>query len=498
MANAIYLRKSRAEESASTEEVLAKHKEALIDLAVRKGIIVTDFFEEVVSGESLTARPEMLRLLKGVQAGAYDSVICMDIDRLGRGGMADQGNILDAFRFSETLIITPDKTYDLSDESDEELTEFKAFMARREYKMIRKRMRRGLMQTIEKGGYVANAPYGYQKCRVDKMPTLELIEEEAKFIRYIFQRYNSGIGAHSIAEELNAMGSVPRRTDAWSRETVRNVLRNPTFAGKVAWNRVRHYRPGTHGNEKHHVKYMPEDEWILVDGLHPPIISFEEWETAQGVRKNRHIPSKKTGHTTNPFAGLIVCTGCGKKMQRMGVQKGVPYILCTTVGCQAGAKEEFVEEQLLAALQDLLKKLRLSSKGFSAGSELPVYLDLLTGTEKDLEKLEARIPRLYEFLEDGLYDRDTFRQRMESAEQERKDLLQKQAEVKDEIEKIKERDVAQTVDKLETVLSLYPTQNAEERNSLLKSIIDHIDYTKPKKTKPRDLSLTIHLRHFPT
>lgn len=496
MANAIYLRKSRAEEAASTEEVLAKHKEALIALAVRKGIIITDFFEEVVSGESLTARPEMLNLLKGVQAGAYDAVLCMDIDRLGRGGMADQGNILDAFRFSETLIITPDKTYDLSDESDEELTEFKAFMARREYKMIRKRMRRGLMQTIEKGGYIANAPYGYQKCRVDKLPSLEIIEEEAKFIRYIYQRYNSGIGAHSIAAELNAMGSVPRRSAEWSRNTVRLILRNPTFAGKVAWNRVRHYQPGTHGNEKHHVKYMPEDEWILVDGLHPPIISFEEWETAQGIRKHRHIPSKKTGRTTNPFAGLIICTVCGKKMQRMGVQKGVPYILCTTSGCQAGAKEEYVEEQLLESLRDMLQQMRLSTKGFDASGELPVYLDLLAGTEKDLDKLEARIPRLYDFLEDGLYDRDTFRQRMEAAEQEKKDLLQKQADIKDEIEKIKEKDVAQTADRLESVLSLYPTQDAEEKNELLKSVISHINYTKPKKTKPRDLTLNIHLHHL--
>ncbi|HBR07360.1 MAG TPA: recombinase family protein, partial [Clostridiales bacterium] len=124
--------------------------------------------------------------LEGVNAGRYAAVLCMDIDRLGRGGMADQGIILDAFRYSETLIVTPDKTYNLSDEMDEELTEFKAFMARREYKMIRKRMRRGLMQTIESGGYIANPPYGYRKIVVDKLPTLEIVEEEAVFIRMMY------------------------------------------------------------------------------------------------------------------------------------------------------------------------------------------------------------------------------------------------------------------------------------------------------------------------
>ncbi|MEG1492250.1 MAG: recombinase family protein [Oscillospiraceae bacterium] len=496
MSNAMYLRKSRAEESASTEEVLANHKEALVALALRKGISIMDVFEEVVSGESLSARPEMLKLLHGVQIGEYDAVLCMDIDRLGRGGMADQGVILDAFRFSDTLIVTPDKTYDLNNESDEELTEFKAFMARREYKMIRKRMRRGLMQTIEKGGYVANPPYGYAKCTLNKLPTLEIVEEEAKFIRHIYSRYLSGVGAAIISEELNAMGSVPRRNAQWTRNTVRSILSNPTFAGKVAWNRVKHYQPGTHGNDKHHVVYMPQEEWIMVEGLHPEIVSMEDWEKAQSIRKTRQIPSKKTGHTMNPFAGLIVCTVCGHKMQQMGQSSGCDYILCTTKDCQAGCKTEYVEELVISTLGDMLDKIKLSGNSINSSDELSAQLSLLESNNKDIEKLEARIPRLYDFLEDGTYDRDTFRTRMEAIENEKKALLNRQAELITEIESLKSRDMKLTGEKLETVLSLYPTMDPEGKNNLLKTVIAKIDYTKPKKTKPRDLTLSIALRHF--
>jgi DNA invertase Pin-like site-specific DNA recombinase len=320
----MYLRKSRAEEAASTEEVLRKHRAALAELAEKKGIVVSEVFEEVVSGESLYARPEMLRLLQGVQSGAYDRVLCMDIDRLGRGGMADQGVILDAFRWSGTLIVTPDKTYDLSDETDEELTEFKAFMARREYKMIRKRMRRGLMQVIEAGGYVAGGPYGYRKTTANKLPTLEICEDEARYIRHIYGRYLSGVGAQTIAEELNAMGSRPHRGERWTRNSVRHILRNPTFCGKVAWNRVRHYRPGVNGSDRHHVVCTPESEWILVDGLHPGIVSEEDWHEAQVIRRKKHISSQNTGRTTNPFAGILYCSFCGGRMQRMGKNKGAP------------------------------------------------------------------------------------------------------------------------------------------------------------------------------
>ena len=134
-----YLRKSRMEEGMDTEEVLAKHRKALAEFADRNNIHIIETYYEVVSGESLYARPEMLRLLKDVEDGCYDAVLCMDLDRLSRGRMRDQGVILDTFKDSGTLIITPEKTYDLSDELDDEMAEFKTFISRREYKIINKR-----------------------------------------------------------------------------------------------------------------------------------------------------------------------------------------------------------------------------------------------------------------------------------------------------------------------------------------------------------------------
>lgn len=195
--NALYLRKSQADQpDESIAEVLAKHRAMLMELADKMDVTISqdDIYEEVVSGESLYARPEMLRMLEQVEAGVYDGVFCMDIDRLGRGSMSEQGIILETFRMAETKIICPGKTYDLTNDADEELTEMKALFARFELKMIRKRMQRGLMQTIQAGGYVANQPYGYRKCTVGKLPSLEINEEQAKFIRHAYKRYMEGVG----------------------------------------------------------------------------------------------------------------------------------------------------------------------------------------------------------------------------------------------------------------------------------------------------------------
>ena len=108
---AMYLRKSRAEQCQTIEETLRKHKETLLEYAVKNNINIAkeDIYEEVVSGESLYARPQMLKLLEKVSNRYYCGVICMDIDRLGRGGMSDQGIILETFKQSDTQILTPSK-----------------------------------------------------------------------------------------------------------------------------------------------------------------------------------------------------------------------------------------------------------------------------------------------------------------------------------------------------------------------------------------------------
>lgn len=219
---AIYLRKSRAEELTDTvEETLRRHHEILTEYAVKNDLNVVRTYEEVVSGESLYARPKMMELLSDVEQGKYEAVLCMDIDRLGRGTMSDQGIILETFKAADTKIITPRKVYDLNNELDEEYTEFETFMARRELKLIKRRMQRGVRKSIEEGGYLANAPYGYRNVMVNKRPTLEINEEEAKFVRLMFDLYvNKGMGCQVIADTVNAMGAKPHRSDRFGRTSV--------------------------------------------------------------------------------------------------------------------------------------------------------------------------------------------------------------------------------------------------------------------------------------
>jgi hypothetical protein len=280
---------------------------------------------------------------------------------------------------------------------------------------------------------------------------------------------------------------------------VREVLKNPTYAGLVAWNRVKHFKPGTHGNNKHHVVYMPEDEWKLVDGKHEAIIPRVQWDAVQRIRKSRAIPPT-TKQLSNPLSGLIYCAVCGQKMQqvRPGKAAGIPgslYIYCAKNQCCASARLEYVEERLIKALEDELAKIKLQASSTEPLDVEPLKA-ALGAVERDLKKLEARLPRLYEFLEDGTYDRDTFRQRLEAAENEKNALLEKQGEIISEIENTNSRNLRQTAEQIESVLAFYPTLGISDKNRLLKTIIERVNFTKPKKTKPLDFSLELKLRYF--
>ena len=107
-----YLRKSRFDRDyaeLSVEETLKRHEAILDKMAGERGYHIAKTYYEVVSGESIAARPEIQRLLEEVNAGVYAGVLVVDVERLARGNGADQAYISQVFQFSGTKIITPTK-----------------------------------------------------------------------------------------------------------------------------------------------------------------------------------------------------------------------------------------------------------------------------------------------------------------------------------------------------------------------------------------------------
>ena len=167
----IYLRKSREDrelEKYDNVDTLYRHRNALESYAKVHGLPIEHIYEEVVTGETIEDRPQMKLLLKDVESNKWAGVLVMEVQRLARGDTEDQGIVAKTFKYSNTKIITPSKTYNPNNEEDEEYFEFGLFMSRREYKAITKRQQRGRIASVNEGKYVASIPpFGYKRKKLE-------------------------------------------------------------------------------------------------------------------------------------------------------------------------------------------------------------------------------------------------------------------------------------------------------------------------------------------
>ncbi|MCD8089241.1 MAG: recombinase family protein [Clostridiales bacterium] len=240
---ALYLRKSRKDrelERFGDEETLKRHEKALLKVAEERNYNISHIYREVASGETIEARPEMQRLLRAVEKGEYKGVLVMEVERLARGNTKDQGIVSEAFGLSNTLIITPAKTYDPSNEFDEEYFEFGLFMSRREYKTINRRIQRGRLASVYEGKYIgAAAPFGYTKVKLENAKGYTLRpDENAETVGLIFSLYtdrSKNLSLKKVAESLDKAGIKPPSAARWSRSSVKDILTNPVYTGKIKW-----------------------------------------------------------------------------------------------------------------------------------------------------------------------------------------------------------------------------------------------------------------------
>lgn len=494
MKTCIYLRKSRADEELEREghgSTLNRHKETLIKEACTRNLDVVKIHEEIVSGDSVYQRPKMLQLLQEVSANIYDAVLCMDIDRLGRGNMQEQGLILDTFKNSNTKIITPRKIYDLNDEFDEEYSEFEAFMARKELKIITRRMQRGRLKSVEEGNYIGTyAPFGYKTVGQGRNRQLVIDEDAAPIIKLIFDMYSKGNGGTNIAHKLNSMGYKTSTGRDFYGHSIINIIKNPIYTGKVTWKKKEYIK----GNleKKKSVKLNKKEDWIIKEGKHKPLVSQELYDTCQFQLNNKtHAPYNK--YITNPLAGLIFCSGCGKPMAYRPYGNKAPHIICYSY-CKANKSSRFdyIEAAVLLELEELVKKYEIELPSINDDDADDVSKFAIKNINREMDKLNKQKSSLHDLLEQGIYDIDTFLERTELLQNK---LLLLDGQLKELSVPKKNTITASYLNELKNVIDIYKLSNdAQLKNQLLKTYIKEIVYSKPKESRdPKGFKLAIKL-----
>lgn len=488
---AIYLRKSRADMEAEARgegETLSRHRRALTQLAESRGLNVVRIYEEIGSADTIASRPQMQALLAAVEDGQYAGVIVNDADRLARGDGIDQGMVKQAFYSTGTLIVTPLKTFDPADDSDEDFFDFSLFMARFEYRKIKQRMQTGRARSAAEGNYLGSRQiFGYKRVkRPDKKGwTLEIDPDKADIVRMVFRWYAYGdngnmMGAESISNRLNAMGIKTDRGYMFEGSRIRHMLGNVAYIGTSTWNKKTKNARANNGGAKR----LNNPDPIIVENAHPAIIGRELWDEVQHILKtHKRMPKNEMSPVSNVLAGLVKCAICGRALQRKPGVSGRPDMLhCKTYKCPTtGIYIPTLERSLLDALEGWY----IDYSNPQNQEEQTEAAPAATITQKQLDAFNAQMGRIYDYFEQGIYSPTEFVQR-------RDELNAKIAAAERELERILHEPTPQEIirsqlPQIKHVLEVYPiTQDLEMRNMLLKSVIAKVDYHKTKKCTRAD------------
>ena len=502
----LYLRKSRQDDPNETvEEVLAKHEIQLQEWAERElGHRIPEeyIFREIVSGERISDRKEMQKVLRAIESDEVAGIICKDAARLSRGDMLDCGTLLTTLQFTSTLVATPMMVYNIEDKMERRFFQDELLRGSSYLEYVKEVLSTGReIAATKKGAYIGSvAPYGYKKTKVGKICTLEPHESEADVVRMIFDWYvNHDMSFYAIGKKLDTMGIKPKTGELWRASAIRFIIGNHHYLGKVVWGKRREKVVMEDGKQVKKRRKASGDQCAIVDGMHPALIDQETFDKAsEKIRNNPRIINSVT--LANPLAGLLVCAHCGYVMRRAPYPHAEDRFKCVTHNppCMKSIKMKDVTDAVLISLEQAeLPKLKAKQKD-NQGNSVVIQQRILDSLMKKMESFKEQEETQYELLETKKYTPELFEKRNAALREKMKQCEAQIIETR--------KTMPKAVDYEERILALEEaikamkddTMSGEDQNKILKRIIEKIEistYPLPKRNTGCTLDITLLLSH---
>ena len=486
-----YLRKSRSDDPLLTvEEVLANHELELNEYAERTmggRVPEENVYREVASSETIDDRPEMVKLLKAIENPRIKAVLVREPQRLSRGDLEDAGRIIKLFRYTNTLVVTPHRTFDLRDDMDRDYFERELKRGNEYLEYAKKIMSNGKETAVKKGNFIATfPPYGYRKIhyKVDKekCSTLEIVETQADVVRMIFELYvYKDMGFGEIANHLNDLGFKPQKTELWKKGTIKDMISNEVYLGKVRWK----YRKTIKSIEDQQIKKSRPrhdvTDYLLFDGKHPAIISQELFDLAQ-AKRGKNVPIRKNMSIVNPFAGILCCAKCGKTIKyRAENGKYKPRLECVEMKyCKNGSARYYeVLNSVCKALEGCIEdfEAKLDNNNLD---EKERHKQLIMTLEKRMRELNEKEARQWEKYTEEDMPKHIFDQLNEKVLREKEEVKNALCSAYDSMPE--PVDYEEKIITFKNVLEALKSDDvsAELKNKYLRKIIEKITYEREK------------------
>ena len=483
---AMYLRISQEKKSENTE-TLTNHREILTDFANQNKYTFEEFGEVISGGKTEIAdRVALQRLLNNIES--FDAILVMELSRISRNGLISQ-TVKQYCIDYDVPIITPYGNYDLANsDTDRLMFDVGSMISSHEHGVIGKRSKANKLQMARSGLHVAGGvPFGYKRNKSTKK--LEIDEEAAKTIRYIFQLHAKGLGSFKIRDTLNEEGFKSATGKFFNLPSVKRIIRNPHYKGwTVMHDRKRIKKAGKVGYEI--------TDTIVVKDTHPAIIPPHEWDSANRERESRasqfaitrEKPAIKSDITM--LKDLVYCGVCGKKMtirkdykDSTGYTlKKCEYLLDTGEKCNnAGVKMNRVEDAMYKEIKDYRDVLANRLENLKqSGNETIIKerTDKEKRIQKRIKEVEDQDKKLINLALSGIFSNDEIRDKKQELLELKNSLEGQLEELLSEDLKVSKEEETNWISNVIFNLDHLSHNDQESINQILKTVINKIYFTR--------------------
>jgi DNA invertase Pin-like site-specific DNA recombinase len=279
------------------------------------------YYDEGISGTKKEIRPALLQMIADCEKDRIDLIVTKSISRFAR-------NTMDCLELTRKLIglgifiLFEKENIHTGSMESELMLSILSRLAESESVSISENSKWSVQRRFQNGSYkISYSPYGYDA--VDGK--LIINEEQADIVRFIFAEILSGQSTQKVADTLNLSMIPPKRGKRWTATTIRGMVANERYTGDAIFQKTY-----TDLNYNRHANNGERDQYLLKNH-HDPIISHEDFQTAQAVidQRGREKGVKKEDKKyiqRYPFSGKIICSQCGSTFKRRTHTNGKQYI----------------------------------------------------------------------------------------------------------------------------------------------------------------------------
>ena len=371
---ALYERLSRDDELQGESNSIINQKKILEEYASKNNLSnIIHFTDDGISGTQFD-RPGFMTMMNGVNQGNIGCIIVKDMSRLGRDYLK-VGQCMEILRQKGVRLIAINDNVD-SFYREDDFTPFRNIMNEWYARDTSRKIQSTFRSKGESGKHTASTPpYGYIKDEKDKNKWI-VDEKAAEIVRRIFNLTMQGNGPYRIAKILESEKvDIPayhqqklgyglyqsknfEHPYRWCSSTIASILKKQEYLGHTV-----NFKTRKHFKDKKS-KYVSEDNWIIFENTHEPIIDQETFDNVQRIRGNvkRHPDGWGEYH---PLTGLMYCADCGSKMyvHRTSNYKNIPYYTCsaytkTPCGTLCPSAHRIKAEAVLNLIRETLKDIK--------------------------------------------------------------------------------------------------------------------------------------------